>query len=70
MHRLFEIHMHYLTKFFLYYRVFNVANVTISSANFGNYHDHSKYVVSANPDESYWVCIGDINRAVSLYPKL
>lgn len=51
----------------------NIEEVTARapSTNFSTHRDHSKWVVAARPEKPY-VCIGDINRMVSvlLYPDL
>ena len=52
-----------------YYRVLNVQSVFLSSADvhFKSSHDHSKWAVSVDgKKKATWVCVGDINRAVSL----
>lgn len=56
----------------LYFRVMNVKSINFAEANvvFKTSRDHSKWAVSnsANSNRN-WVCVGDINRAVSNVDK-
>lgn len=70
---LFKFLFDFFTSIFFfsyYYRVYNVRQISIDflKCKFNNYKDHSKYAVSID-EEKPWVCIGDINRAVSVYNK-
>ncbi|ARF02656.1 SWPV1-041 [Shearwaterpox virus] len=44
------------------FHVYNVAAVSISTFDFVNYDDHSKWAVSLHNADTGWVCVGDINR--------
>ena len=49
-------------------KVMNVESVVLTAANvdFKSSHDHSKWAIStSNGNNGNWVCVGDINRAVS-----
>lgn len=51
-----------------YYRVMNVRSISLSEAKvqFKSSHDHSKWAVASDgKNKNSWVCVGDINRAVS-----
>lgn len=55
------------------YRVYNIANVSpLADMGFSNREDHSKWAVSnetgadSGNQDAYWICIGDINRQVSV----
>lgn len=45
----------------------NIRSISLKTANveFHSSRDHSKWAVSADEKKkAYWVCVGDINRAV------
>lgn len=50
------------------YRVYNIVELRVAAdmipVSFRTWNDHSKYAVSNN-EKKPWICIGDINRAVS-----
>lgn len=50
------------------YRVWNVAQLKADAIgfNFSILDDHSKWAVNAPSSQKPWICVGDINRAVSL----
>lgn len=49
--------------------VWNVSRVNLFNRfDFPTTDDHSKWAVS--DEESEWICVGDINRAVSCFDKL
>lgn len=57
------------SSFFIIILIFRVENVEgvklpIVNETFSSHKDHSKWAVSETINEP-WVCIGDINRAVS-----
>ncbi|KAL3266231.1 hypothetical protein HHI36_010412 [Cryptolaemus montrouzieri] len=49
------------------FKVQNVETISMVQTNvtFNTTHDHSKWAVSFPEDDTFWICVGDINRAES-----